>query len=182
MAYVDGRRAIVENHTRDKLKEYEATPSRLDYSKKTPAELARVFPRAQLVEAEIALRWNKVRVPLEVVTAIAAENPAWRYAERILLAMVGALSDKGSSLPLAQLDAFLTVFGNDFRAWYMLLTDGSDDATWFRAVTSRLVREVTTLPHDQPAWVLMAMLMTEEEDGPAVQEVYRRTEEQCLLD
>jgi hypothetical protein len=182
MAYVDGRRAVVTNHTKDKLKQYESSPVRLDYAKGSPADLAKVFPRAQLVEAEIAVRWDKVRVPIQVVTEIVRARPEWRYAERVLLTMIGAFSDKDSNQPLTSLDAYVNVFGNDFRAWYSLMKRAPDEAVWFDGVIARVVREATILPHDDTVWTLLAMLVSEEEDGPAVQETYRRTEMQCRLD
>jgi hypothetical protein len=181
MAYVDGRRAVARNKTKDKLKQYEASPARLDYSK-PPAELAKTFPRSQLVEAEIFTRWDKTRVPAEVVAAILQTNPDWRYAARVLLGMIARFSESGSPVPFNTLDSFVKAYGNDFRAWYNFADYGPEGDQFYLQIFARLVRELTLLPHDQPVWVMMAMMTGEAEDGPAVQEVYQRTEEQCRLD
>jgi hypothetical protein len=180
LGYVGIRAAIATEHTREYLKQLEASPDKIDYTHADPDKVSRQMPRAQVAHAELMLKENGPPVPYEILQKIIAAAGPWRYGLRVLATAAAAKFGR-SDEPLGIVDTFVAGFGNDFKLWYLVNLNAPAETTWMDKFVARLIRELTYLPHEIGAWSGFAMMLDVENPAPALSEVNRRAEWQCGL-
>jgi hypothetical protein len=153
-----------------------------DYRAHPAAEIAKTFQRSHIAYAHLGLMHGETPVPLDVVNAIVADRPDWRYARRVQAAMVASQAPPSSDLPLQLFDDYLATFGNDFPAWNDVSAYAPEENDWMEGLCRLLVREQTAQPHDVEAWRAFGPLFLGGEDRDAWQaDIGRRLREQCQL-
>jgi hypothetical protein len=180
LAYKMGRMSA--RHTGSFYEDIQQSGQVGSYKGKPAAEVAKSFPRSHITYAHLGLIHGQTPVPLEVVNAIAAERPDWRYARRVQAAMVAKVAPPSSDLPLKIFDNFLATFGNVADAWNDVSHYAPDENDWIAGLCARLVREMSALPHDVEAWRAFGPLFLDGKDQDAwAKSIDARIAEQCKL-
>jgi hypothetical protein len=149
--YVHTRREMAKNEYNALWEDMKKL--RIDYSL-APEKYSSA--RIPLIHAAVGLEMLERPVPFPIIDAIANTHPSWRYAHLVRLGYTSAISSADSDAPLAAVDQFLVGFGNDLQLWFQSSHFAPRNAKWTSSLRSRLVRELTTLPHDWAAWAGLA--------------------------
>jgi hypothetical protein len=182
LAYARARTQLNANKTKALLEWAELRRQVGELVQLEPAIAARVRPLPTLAYADAALRNRQRTVPFEVVSAINAARPGWRYGFRVAAAYTAAASNPRSADFLQLIDKFLGSFGDDYRFWYDVVAAAPDGAAWLPGALAMLVREARSLPHNPAAWQAVARIFVEDAlSKAAFDEVDERLRAQSTL-
>jgi hypothetical protein len=141
--------------------------------------------RLQVVRAHLGVLTRGGDVDERALVALCADEPLWRYAARVQVAVAAANSPPGSARPLQLLAGYLSGFGNDFRCWSEALLAAPEAATWRMDSCRLLGREIRRLPHEPSLWKLVLMIVGGGSSKGAIEaaagELEDRLRRQCRL-
>ena len=182
LGYLVARNAVQFGQQAVMARDFRKAPNPVDYKKGAPAELAKTFGRSHLVHAELFLEEDELPVPFDVVQEVVKQNPSWRYAGRVRLALLARLAHKESQEPLKVLDNFLAVFGNERWAWDEMNEYAPVDAKWLYGMTQRMVREVGLSPYNRTVWEALGLIELLSDDKVIwLGDIASRAVQQCQL-
>ncbi len=180
--YALGRALIRRDVPETLVKQLRDGPTPLDYSDASGRAAALKHARSTLMVAHGFLAEDETPVPFDLINEIVTQNPAWRYAGRVRLALLAHVTSKSADLPLKVLDQFLATFGNDYPTWRDFDTYSEPGSVWLDGMYARSVREATALPHDRAAWEALGVNLDYDQQKEWAEVVRRRIAEQCKLD
>lgn len=152
LTYMGGRQQLLDGTAAAMLAKLEAVTAPEDPDRASAQ--AATFPRAQLVLADLQRLVGGFPIPDAVLAAIVAQNPDWRYAAEVQIAVAVSRPQVRSERVLELLDRALGRFGG--RRTLFDVTLANREAPWFDAALDRLEAEVASAPYRGDLWSAVA--------------------------